>query len=48
MRIIEKKYMLDQCLYTLIQNGSDLHKLFSQFSKFLTLNFKMQFENMIV
>ena len=36
MRIIKKKYMFNQCLYTLTQNGPDLHKLFSQFSKFLT------------
>ena len=25
MRIIEKKYMFNQCLYTLIQNGPDLY-----------------------
>ena len=31
MKIIEKKYMFNQCLYTLIQNGPDLHKLISQF-----------------
>ena len=36
MRIIKKKYMFDQCLYTLIKNGPDLHKCFSQFSKFIT------------
>ena len=37
MRINEKKYTFNQCLYTLIQtDGPDLHKLFSQFSKFLT------------
>ena len=29
MTIIEKKYKFNQCLYTLIQNGPDLHKLFS-------------------
>ena len=41
MRIIEKKYILNQCLYTLIQNaGPDLHQLFSQFTEFLTYIFK--------
>ena len=39
MRIIEKKYMFNQCLHTLIQNGPDLHKLFSQFSKFFNIYF---------
>ena len=39
MRIIEKKYMFNQCMYTLIQNGPDLRELFSQFSKFLTFIF---------
>ena len=48
MRIIEKKYMFNQCLYTLIQNNPDLHELLSQFSKFLTFIFQMLFENMTV
>ena len=39
MRIFEKKYMFNQCLYTLMQNGLDLRKRFSQFSKFLTFIF---------
>ena len=39
MRIIEKKYMSNHFLYTLI-NGPDLHKFFSQLSKFLTFIFK--------
>ena len=38
MRIIEKKYMFNQCLHTLVQNGPDLDKLFLQFSKFLSFN----------
>ena len=31
--------MFNQYLYTLIQNGRDLHKHFSQFSTFLTFIF---------
>ena len=31
---IEKKDMFNQCLYTLIQNGPDLHELFHNFSDF--------------
>ena len=39
LNLTEKKYMFNQCLYTLMQNGPDLHKRFSQFSKFLTYIF---------
>ena len=39
MTIIEKKYMFNQCPYTLIQNDPDLHKFFSQFSKFFKFIF---------
>ena len=39
MKKIEKKYMFNQCLYTLIQTGSGLQKTFSQFFKFLTFIF---------
>ena len=31
--------MFNQCLYTVIQNGPDLRKLFSQLSKLLTFIF---------
>ena len=33
MQKTEKKYMFNQCLYTLIQNYSDLHKLSLNFFK---------------
>ena len=39
MRKIEKKYMFNQCLYRLTQNGPDLHKLFWEFFKFLKFIF---------